>query len=172
MWLNLLCITFPALYSIANLKGAKVVEVWDSLGEGGGWNLRFGRGFNDWELDTVQDFIAIVQNKKIAPTVEDRLVWKRSTDGTYSVKSCFDLLEGESCSLAPSKLFWNSNVLSKVGFFAWEVWWDKVLTMNQLKRRGFPPTLWRDRRGSAPPPNQGTKNRIYRRNIGYRPVPI
>ena len=29
-------------------------------------------------------------------------------------------------------------VPSKVGFFTWEVWWDKVLTMNQLKRRGFP----------------------------------
>ena len=41
----------------------------------------------------VQDFIATVQNQKIAPTVEDRLVWKRSTNGTFSVKSCFDLLE-------------------------------------------------------------------------------
>ena len=48
-----LCTTFPALYSIANSKGAKVAEVWVSLGEGGGWNLRFGRGFNDWELDMV-----------------------------------------------------------------------------------------------------------------------
>ena len=25
----------------------------------------------------------------------------------------------------------------KVGFFAWEVWWGKVLTMEQLKKRGF-----------------------------------
>ena len=72
---NPLCITFPALYSIANSKGAKVAEVWDSMGEGGGWNPRFGRGFNDWELDMVQDFIATVQNKKISPTVEDILVW-------------------------------------------------------------------------------------------------
>ena len=32
---NPLCITFLALYSIANSKRAKVVEVWDFLGEGG-----------------------------------------------------------------------------------------------------------------------------------------
>ena len=133
-----MCITFPALYSLANSKGAKVAEVWDSLGEGGGWNPRFGRGFNNWELDMVQDFIATILNKKIAPAVEERLVWKRSTNGTFTIKSCFDLLEGESCFSAPSKLFWNSSVPSKVRFFAWEVWWDKVLTMNQLKRRGFP----------------------------------
>ena len=50
---NPLCTTFTALYSIANSKGAKVGEVWVSLGEGGGWNPRFGRGFNDWELDMV-----------------------------------------------------------------------------------------------------------------------
>ena len=42
-----LCTTFPALYSIANSKGAKVTKVWVSLGERGGWNPRFGRGFND-----------------------------------------------------------------------------------------------------------------------------
>ena len=32
---------------------------------------------------------------------------------------------------------WNSYVPSKVGFFAWEAWWGKVLNMNQLKKRGF-----------------------------------
>ena len=25
----------------------------------------------------------------------------------------------------------------KVSVFTWEVWWGKVLTMNQLKKRGF-----------------------------------
>ena len=69
----------------------------------------------------VQDFIATVQNKKIAPTIEDILIWKRSTNGTLSIKSCFDLLEVESCFSTPSKLFWNSSFPSKVGFFAWEV---------------------------------------------------
>ena len=30
------------------------------------------------------------------------------------------------------------NIPSKMGFFAWEAWWDKVLTMSNLERRGIP----------------------------------
>ena len=32
-------------------KGAKVGEVWETTGDGGGWNMRFIRPFNDWELE-------------------------------------------------------------------------------------------------------------------------
>ena len=27
---------------------------------------------------------------------------------------------------------------TKVGFFAWKVWWGKILTTDQLSKRGFP----------------------------------
>ena len=37
----------------------------------------------------------------------------------------------------PVKMLWNSIVPLKVVFFTWDVWWDKILTMNQLKKRGF-----------------------------------
>ena len=36
-----------------------------------------------------------------------------------------------------SVLIWNPLVPTKVGFFVWEVWWGKILTMDQLKKRGF-----------------------------------
>ena len=38
----------------------------------------------------------------------------------------------------PFRMMWNPIVPTKVGFFAWEVLWGKVLTMNQLKKRGLP----------------------------------
>ena len=34
----------------------------------------------------------------------------------------------------PVKMLWNPVVPSKVVFFTWEVWWDKIVTMNQLKK--------------------------------------
>ena len=37
----------------------------------------------------------------------------------------------------PVKMIWNPLVPTKVGFFVWEVWWGKILTMDQLKKRGF-----------------------------------
>ena len=38
----------------------------------------------------------------------------------------------------PAWSIWNPIVPPKVGFFAWEVSWGKVLTLDQLKRRVIP----------------------------------
>ena len=62
---------------------------------------------------------------------------KGKKNGSFSVKTCFDLLEGGSQQSVPIKMLWNPTVPTKVGFFAWEVWWGKILTMDQLKKRGF-----------------------------------
>ena len=51
---NPLCTSFPTLYAVAASKGAKVGEVWETTGDGGGWNLRFIRPFNDWKLEKTQ----------------------------------------------------------------------------------------------------------------------
>ena len=119
-------------------NGAKVAEVWEALGDEGGWNPGFARHFNDWEMDVVQDFIETIQNKKIRSLVKDRFLWKNTIGGLFSVKFCFDVLEGDNQFSAPARIFWNSSVPTKMGFSAWEVWWDKVLTMYHLKTRGLP----------------------------------
>ena len=54
-----------------------------------------------------------------------------------SVKSSYDLLEGGRQQLVPVKMIWNPITPTKVGFFVWEVWWGKILTMDQLKKRDF-----------------------------------
>ena len=36
----------------------------------------------------------------------------------------------------PFKMLWNPCVPTKVYFFAWEAWWGKVLTSDQLKKMG------------------------------------
>ena len=42
-----LCSSFPSLYEVGSLKGAKVADLWEVTGTGGGWNFRFERYFND-----------------------------------------------------------------------------------------------------------------------------
>ena len=37
----------------------------------------------------------------------------------------------------PSRSIWNPIVPPKLGFFAWEASWGKVLTLDQLKKRGI-----------------------------------
>ncbi|RVW51028.1 hypothetical protein CK203_077618 [Vitis vinifera] len=44
---------FPQLFALAVHRNATVNEVWDSSLGQGGWNLRFFRDSNDWELDLI-----------------------------------------------------------------------------------------------------------------------
>ena len=89
-----LCLSFPSLFDVTRTKGVKVMKLWEGSETEGDWNFRFGRPFNDWELETVQCFICKISPKRINPSAGDRLVWKRTKDGYFTIKSSFDRLEG------------------------------------------------------------------------------
>ena len=89
-------------------------------------------------MEEVLNFIGIVNTKRVCLLKKDRMIWKLIKDGKFSVKSSFDNLERGSQQNMPLKVVWNLYIPSKVGFFGWEVWWGKNLTMEQLKRRGYP----------------------------------
>ena len=63
---------------------------------------------------------------------KDKLVGKITKDGSYSVKSNLDVLEGGiEAVFFPKRLFWNQLVVpTKVGFFVWEAWWCKIMTLD------------------------------------------
>ena len=68
-WCNetVLCNEFPTLFNLAVHKDARVVEVWDSSREEGGWSPVFQRPFNDWEMGEVERFLHFLANKKVRP---------------------------------------------------------------------------------------------------------
>ena len=122
---------------MASSKGARVADIWVVSGSRGGWNFSFRRHFHDWELEEVQGFLGTVNSQSISPNLSDRIWWKEAKNGSFSVKTCFDLLEGGIQQSVPIKMLWDPIVPTKVGFFAWEFWWGRILTMDQLKNRGF-----------------------------------
>ncbi|RVW53259.1 hypothetical protein CK203_091640 [Vitis vinifera] len=69
--------------------------------------------------------------------MEDRMMWKVTSNESFSVKSLYNDLSSRRAGLFPHGLIWNPSVPSKVSFFAWEAAWGKVLTMDQLKKRGW-----------------------------------
>ena len=79
---------------MANSKGVMAADVWENSEGSGIWNPRFVRAFNDYELDAVQSFINLINNKKTNQLEEDRLLWKGDKNGIFSVKANFALLEG------------------------------------------------------------------------------
>ena len=68
---------------------------------------------------------------------EDRVIWTTLNDGAFSLKSLYSILERGGSSMFPSESIWRVRVPPKVAFFAWEASWGKVLTLEQLQRRGF-----------------------------------
>ena len=132
-----LCEAYPSLFDLAVSKDARVADCWDSMGEVGGWNPRFLRPFNDWEVEEVERLLLIIQGKRLNADLEDRMVWNETKDGIFSVKSCFNSLDHSSAVPFPWRIIWSTFVPTKVGFFAWEASWGKVLTQDQLKRRGW-----------------------------------
>ena len=129
---------FPTLFNLAAHKDASVADVWDSSREDGGWSPVFLRPFNDWEMEEVERFLHFLHNKKIRHVQEDRLLLKESITDGFSVRHMYRKLMFSPPLDFPSRSNWNPIVPPKLGFFAWEASWGKVLTLDQLKRRGIP----------------------------------
>ena len=66
----------PSLFVLADSKGAMVADVWDSSRGDGVWNPRFMRSFNDWELDSVLNFIILINNTIVNHLERDSPFWK------------------------------------------------------------------------------------------------
>ena len=75
---------------------------------------------------------------KVIANTEDKLVLKGATPSVYSVKLLYEILNRTEAETTPFPALsvWNTMVPLKVGFFAWEASWGKVLTLDQLKKRG------------------------------------
>ena len=67
-------------------------------------------------MELVERFILRVQEKRVFPDLEDRLLWKEYKDGTILVKFVYGALENISAVLFPRSIIWNSSVLIKVLF--------------------------------------------------------
>ena len=102
-----------------------------------GWNPCFSRSFNDWEVKAVERLFSTLQGKRVVVGLEDRVVWKETKNEIFSVKSLYNTLEPSCVVPFPWSIIWSPCVPTNVGFFAWEASWEKVLTLDQLKRRGW-----------------------------------
>ena len=93
------------------------LELWENIGGNGVWNPKFNRGFNDWELGCIQNFLGLLNSEKANPQKRDNLVWKEANNGSFTVKDNFTHLERGNRPLVPIKLLWNSCVPTELSFF-------------------------------------------------------
>ena len=125
-------LTFPNLFRLTAQKNAKAADLWNRESGEGGWNPIFLRSFNDWEMEEVDRFLQILCRKQINPLMEDKILFKGSRNDGFLVKIMYRVLDCSPQVEFPSCSIWNPVIPPKLGFFAWEASWGRVLTLDQL----------------------------------------
>lgn len=91
------------------------------------WNVNFSMVLHNWELDSVTSFITHIYS--LVPTGGvggDRMRWCLNGNSTFDVRSFF-----------PWKSIWCVKTPKRDSFFMWTAAWGKILTIDNLFKKGF-----------------------------------
>ncbi|OVA15095.1 Reverse transcriptase zinc-binding domain [Macleaya cordata] len=67
----------------------------------------------------------------------DVRLWTPNTKGLFSVKSVYDYITHAQPVEFPKAFIWNKHIPLKVNFFVWTAYHNRILTIDNLKKRGF-----------------------------------
>ena len=86
------------------------------------------------------DFFQLLASNTPNNTGPDGLRWKGSKDGVFASRSFYHVLNdkhGEHGVLFPWKGIWAAKASPRVFFFIWIATWGRILTCDNLMRRGY-----------------------------------
>jgi hypothetical protein len=106
------------------------------------WNVLFERDFNDWEMDQVMTFFSLLHAHTPRGDEVDKLMWGPSKKGTFDSRSFYQVLHNPSDRCFPWKSIWRVKAPPRVAFFMWTATWGRILTCDNLKRKGFVLASW------------------------------
>jgi hypothetical protein len=135
---------FPILFSCSSSRGATLDTVLcRSAPRGAGeWNVTFTRNFNDWEVEMVAEFFQVLSSVAVPNLVPDELKWKCNKAGVFDSKSFYAALSNRPRVLFPWKSVWKVKAPPRVAFFIWSAAWGRILTCDNLMRRGYTMAGW------------------------------
>ena len=114
-----------------------MADIWDRGKGAGCWSPTFLRPLNDLELEEMVRFLQTLHDQSFRPTGEDQILLKDVKEKGFSIKIMYKGFDTSPAFDFPYLLVWNPVVPQKIGVFAWEAAWGKLLTLDQLKRQGF-----------------------------------
>ena len=82
-------------------------------------------------------FLQTFHDQNFRPPGKDKLLLKEVKEKGFSIKIMYKGFDISPAYDFPYRLVWNPVVPPKIGVFAWEAAWGKVLTFDQLKCRGM-----------------------------------
>uniref|UniRef100_A0A2N9ELX8 Reverse transcriptase domain-containing protein n=1 Tax=Fagus sylvatica TaxID=28930 RepID=A0A2N9ELX8_FAGSY len=106
------------------------------------WNISFLRDFNDWEMPEVLSFFNFIQPFLPNRETDDKLVWPLRKSGKFDVRSYYGALQVPLRSRFPWKIIWGVKAPRRISFFIWTAACGKILTCDNLMRRGHVLAAW------------------------------
>ena len=143
-----LMVLFPTLFTCSANREATIAEVLSGPDSAGvrEWNVTFVRDFNDWEVAVVAEFFQFLHSHKVpiaAPNMApDGLRWKPCKDGVFASRSFYYALIDRRGVMFPWKSIWRVKAPPRVAFFVWTATWGRILTCDNLMRRGYTMAGW------------------------------
>jgi hypothetical protein len=135
---------FPVLFGCSSNKDAFIASLLTRISDGASrvWNITFIREFNDWEIEEVLTFFNFIQCKIPGREVPDAMRWKPCKHGLFDTRSFYHALRGNNEIKFPWKSNWGVKAPRRVSFFVWIASWGKILTCDNLMRRGYNIVGW------------------------------
>ncbi|OVA10833.1 Reverse transcriptase zinc-binding domain [Macleaya cordata] len=126
----------PNLFRISTKKAGQVKD-FVILDTPGSWNIEFSRDIRNTEIPSLARLLAVIgDNPPQLNDQSDFCSWSLTNKGIFTVKSLYDYLSGSSSTGYPTKLIWNPKIPFKINFFFWLASLHKLLTLDNLKKRG------------------------------------
>ena len=106
------------------------------------WGVGFIRNFNDWEIDGAAAFSHLLESHIPFREGEDCMRWKPKNSGEFTVQSFYETLRGSPPMSFPWKAIWKVKAPRRVSFFIWTAALGKILTSDNLIKRGYSLLSW------------------------------
>jgi hypothetical protein len=72
----------------------------------------------------------------------DKMHWRLNRKGVFDSRSYFQALHAPGIVAFPWKIIWGVKSLRRVALFMWTVAWGRILTCDNLRKRGFVLAGW------------------------------
>jgi hypothetical protein len=139
-----LCELFPALYAKEAIKDVMVCDRLFDQDSATSWYWNWLEPLSPNEDLLLDELKELFTGFSLCSNTADRWKWTPSTNGMFSVKSCYSLLLqfkqidplDENVLLAINKL-WGNDVSSKISIFGWRLLLQRLPTRRALNRRGI-----------------------------------
>ena len=87
-------------------------------------------------MEEAEVFFGRLHDFSIFSRNDNNLVWLETKNGGFSIKSFYTSLASRRVESFPHSIVWNFWAPVRASFFAWEATWVKILTQDQIKKRG------------------------------------